>query len=164
MAARGLSPSWCTLGEDGAEDSGVAISSMSAYGFPPFLLKALLKELRNCGRRHTRVKEHVTDLTGGKKPFIKVLVWSRSSQTGEVFFSVPFAVGGRAGFQIKSRLGINQSIEMVTARVTCELDERQLTTVSMSNVSKYTSSMNHLMSGTRLENELSPLHRTLYSI
>lgn len=47
----GLSPSWWTLGEEGAEDSGVAISSMSAYGpdaLEPFLLKALLKELRNC--------------------------------------------------------------------------------------------------------------------
>lgn len=47
----GLSPSWWTLGEEGAEDSGVAISSMSAYdagSFEPFLLKALLKELRNC--------------------------------------------------------------------------------------------------------------------
>lgn len=53
IAAGGLSPSWCTLGEDGAEDSGVEISSMSAYGFPPFLLKALLKELRNCGGRQT---------------------------------------------------------------------------------------------------------------
>jgi len=39
-----------TLGEEGAEDSGVAISSMSAYGpdLDPFLLKALLKELRSC--------------------------------------------------------------------------------------------------------------------
>lgn len=47
----GLSPSWWILGEEGAEDSGVAISSMSAYGpvgFEPFLLKALLNELRNC--------------------------------------------------------------------------------------------------------------------
>lgn len=47
----GLSSSWWTLGEEGAEDSGVAISSMSAYGpdaLEPFLLKALLKELRNC--------------------------------------------------------------------------------------------------------------------
>ena len=47
----GLSPSWWTLGEEGAEDSGVEISSMSEYvpvGLPPFLLKALLKELRNC--------------------------------------------------------------------------------------------------------------------
>lgn len=46
----GVAPSWWTLGEDGAEDSGVEISSMSAYGpdFEPFLLKALLKELRNC--------------------------------------------------------------------------------------------------------------------
>lgn len=43
--------SWWTLGEDGAEDSGVAISSMSAYGLEPFLLKALLKELRSCGER-----------------------------------------------------------------------------------------------------------------
>lgn len=46
----GFSPSWWTLGEEGAEDSGVEISSMSAYGpvgLPPFLLKALLKELRN---------------------------------------------------------------------------------------------------------------------
>ena len=46
----GLSPSLWTLGEEGAEDSGVAISSMSAYGpdgLEPFLLKALLKELRS---------------------------------------------------------------------------------------------------------------------
>lgn len=123
ITARGLSPSWCTLGEDGAEDSGVAISSMSAYGFPPFLLKALLKELRNCGRRNTRVKEHVTDLTGEKSHLLKCLCGAASLRQAR-FFSVPFAVGGRAGFQIKSRLGINKSIEMVTARVTCELDER----------------------------------------
>lgn len=46
---RGLSPGMLTFGEEGAEDSGVAISSMSAYGpdFEPFLLKALLKELRS---------------------------------------------------------------------------------------------------------------------
>lgn len=47
----GLSASRWTLGEEGAEDSGVEISSMSAYGpdgLEPFLLKALLKELRNC--------------------------------------------------------------------------------------------------------------------
>lgn len=39
-----------TFGEEGAEDSGVVISSMSAYGpdLEPFLLKALLKELRSC--------------------------------------------------------------------------------------------------------------------
>lgn len=51
MEDGGLSTSWWTLGEEGAEDSGVAISSMSAYGpdgLAPFLLKALLKELRNC--------------------------------------------------------------------------------------------------------------------
>lgn len=50
----GLSPSWWTFGEEGAEDSGVAISSMSAYGpdgLEPFLLKALLKELRSCSER-----------------------------------------------------------------------------------------------------------------
>lgn len=56
IVSGGLSPSWCTLGEDGAEDSGVEISSMSAYGFPPFLLKALLKELRNCRRTNTEAK------------------------------------------------------------------------------------------------------------
>lgn len=46
----GLSPTKLTFGDEGAEDSGVAISSMSAYGpdFEPFLLKALLKELRSC--------------------------------------------------------------------------------------------------------------------
>ena len=46
----GFSPTMWTLGEEGAEDSGVAISSMSAYGpdLDPFLLKALLKELRSC--------------------------------------------------------------------------------------------------------------------
>ena len=47
----GFPPTWWTLGEEGAEDSGVEISSMSAYGpegLVPFLLKALLKELRNC--------------------------------------------------------------------------------------------------------------------
>lgn len=36
------------LGEEGAEESGVAISSMSAYdaeSLDPFLLNALLKEL-----------------------------------------------------------------------------------------------------------------------
>lgn len=45
-----LSPTWWTFGEEGAEDSGVAISSMSEYSpdLEPFLLKALLKELRNC--------------------------------------------------------------------------------------------------------------------
>lgn len=52
----GLSTSWWTLGEEGAEDSGVEISSMSAYGpvgLDPFLLKALLKELRSCtGRKY----------------------------------------------------------------------------------------------------------------
>ena len=45
----GLSAVLFTLGEEGVEDSGVAISSMSAYGpvgLEPFLLKALLKELR----------------------------------------------------------------------------------------------------------------------
>lgn len=54
-----LFPTWWTLGEDGAEDSGVDISSMSAYGpdcLEPFLLKALLKELRNCTRKR-RVAE-----------------------------------------------------------------------------------------------------------
>lgn len=38
------------LGEEGAEESGVAISSMSAYdaeSLDPFLLNALLKELLN---------------------------------------------------------------------------------------------------------------------
>lgn len=47
----GLSPVLWTLGEEGVEDSGVEISSMSAYGpvgLEPFLLKALLKELRSC--------------------------------------------------------------------------------------------------------------------
>lgn len=46
----GWSPVLWTLGEEGVEDSGVAISSMSAYGpvgLEPFLLKALLKELRS---------------------------------------------------------------------------------------------------------------------
>lgn len=46
-----MSPVLWTLGEEGVEDSGVAISSMSAYGpvgLEPFLLKALLKELRSC--------------------------------------------------------------------------------------------------------------------
>lgn len=37
---------WMILGEDGADVTGVAISSISAYGaLEPFLLKALLKEL-----------------------------------------------------------------------------------------------------------------------
>lgn len=46
----GLSAVLWTLGEEGVEDSGVEISSMSAYGpvgLEPFLLKALLKELRS---------------------------------------------------------------------------------------------------------------------
>lgn len=50
----GLSPTWWTFGEEGAEDSGVEISSMSAYGpvdLEPFLLKALLKELRSCTKK-----------------------------------------------------------------------------------------------------------------
>ena len=39
-------PSWSIFGELGAEESGVAISSMSEYVLVPFLmLKALLKEL-----------------------------------------------------------------------------------------------------------------------
>lgn len=41
----------CSLGDDGAEESGVAISSMSEYEEadlgPFFMLKALLKELRS---------------------------------------------------------------------------------------------------------------------
>lgn len=41
----------CSLGDDGAEESGVAISSMSEYDEadlgPFFMLKALLKELRS---------------------------------------------------------------------------------------------------------------------
>ena len=42
-------PSWHILGELGAEESGVAISSMSEYVLPPFLmLKALPKELLSC--------------------------------------------------------------------------------------------------------------------
>lgn len=53
-----LSPAWWTFGEEGAEDSGVAISSMSEYSpdLEPFLLKALLKELRNCTE-----KKHETE-------------------------------------------------------------------------------------------------------
>lgn len=57
----GLSPSWWTLGEEGAEDSGVEISSMSAYGpegLEPFLLKALLKELRNCTEKTYETAMH----------------------------------------------------------------------------------------------------------
>lgn len=39
-------PSWSIFGELGAEESGVAISSMSEYVLEPFLmLNALLKEL-----------------------------------------------------------------------------------------------------------------------
>lgn len=41
----------CSLGEEGAEESGVAISSISEYEEadlgPFFILKALLKELRS---------------------------------------------------------------------------------------------------------------------
>lgn len=41
----------CSLGDEGAEESGVAISSMSEYEEadlgPFFMLKALLKELRS---------------------------------------------------------------------------------------------------------------------
>lgn len=77
--AGGLSPSWCTLGEDGAEDSGVAISSMSAYGFPPFLLKALLKELRNCRKR----KREGTSYGFNSGHLVKSL---SVSQMCEVFF------------------------------------------------------------------------------
>lgn len=41
-------PSWAIFGELGAEESGVAISSMSEYVLEPFLmLNALLKELLN---------------------------------------------------------------------------------------------------------------------
>lgn len=60
-----LAPSWWTLGEEGAEDSGVEISSMSAYGpvgLEPFLLKALLKELRSCTE-----KKYETDLNDASK-------------------------------------------------------------------------------------------------
>lgn len=59
----GLSPSWWTLGEEGAEDSGVAISSMSAYGpegLAPFLLKALLKELRSCTEKKYETEVNAT--------------------------------------------------------------------------------------------------------
>ena len=50
IVAEWFSSSWWTLGDEGAEDSGVVISSMSAYeaeSLEPFLLKALLKELRS---------------------------------------------------------------------------------------------------------------------
>lgn len=44
--AEALSTLCWILGEDGADVTGVAISSISAYGaLDPFLLKALLKEL-----------------------------------------------------------------------------------------------------------------------
>lgn len=60
MDGGGSSRSWRTLGEEGAEVSGVEISSMSAYdmdSLEPFLLKALLKELRSC-RERTRTAAH----------------------------------------------------------------------------------------------------------
>lgn len=45
-------PSWGIFGELGAEESGVAISSMSEYVLGPFLmLNALLKELLSYGER-----------------------------------------------------------------------------------------------------------------
>lgn len=63
-------------------------------------------------------KEHVRDLTGEKKAIYQsACVEPHLSDRRGFFFSGPFAVGGRAGFQIKSRLRINKSIEMVTAHV-----------------------------------------------
>lgn len=59
IAEGGVLSSWWTLGEEGAEVSGVEISSMSAYGpdgLEPFLLKALLKELRNYSKRKDKIR------------------------------------------------------------------------------------------------------------
>ena len=52
-------PSWAILGELGAEESGVAISSMSEYVLPPFLmLNALPKELLSCSAEERRGDAH----------------------------------------------------------------------------------------------------------
>lgn len=93
----GLSPSWWILGEEGAEDSGVAISSMSAYGpvgFEPFLLKALLNELRNCWE-NTWNWDVINNKPGKKtrikakdswKEILKKWLWWPESSQNVVFF------------------------------------------------------------------------------
>lgn len=55
-------PSWSIFGELGAEESGVAISSMSEYVLAPFLmLKALLKELLSY-TRGDKQGQHLTNI------------------------------------------------------------------------------------------------------